>query len=141
MNIAPLTQNNFSKALELLKKNNLPTEDITELTNLFIIAENNDVIATIGIEFYKQHALLRSLAVEEAYRKKGIAQELINYIEDYAQRNGAEDLVLLTTSAEKYFQKRFYETIDRNSVPEEIKNSAEFSSVCPSSAVVMKKNL
>ena len=141
MEINQVSQNTFSSAIKLLKENNLPTEDISELTKLFAAIIDNEVAGTVGIEFYKDVALLRSLAVREDYRTKGLGRQLINYIETFAKQNGATELILLTTTAVDYFSKSAYITIQRNNVPEEIKKSSEFSSTCPSSAVVMKKVL
>ena len=141
MEISQISQNTFSNALALLKKSNLPTEDISELTKLFVATNNNEVVGTVGIEFYNDVALLRSLAVKDAYRSKGIGRQLVNHIETFAKLNGAKELVLLTTTAADYFSKRAYQNIERNNVPEEIKKSSEFSSTCPSSAIIMKKVL
>ena len=49
--------------------------------------------------------------------------------------------MLLTETAEKFFRAIGYEVIDRRHVPEEIKQSAEFRSLCPASAVCMTKLL
>jgi amino-acid N-acetyltransferase len=54
---------------------------------------------------------------------------------------GVEQLVLLTEAAEQFFHAIGYEAIDRSSVPEAIKQSAEFRSLCPASAVCMTKYL
>ena len=52
-----------------------------------------------------------------------------------------EQLVLLTETAEKFFRAIGYEVIDRRHVPQGIKQSAEFRSLCPASAVCMSKLL
>ena len=141
MNINEVNQNGFSEALALIKKNGLPTQDISTSTKLFSLIEANEIVGTAGIEFYNKVALLRSLAVAETYRSKGIGGKLVGHIEKFAKQNGVEELILLTTTASGYFSKRAYQTIERNHVPEEIKKSSEFSSTCPSSAVIMKKVL
>ncbi len=141
MDIILVSQNTLSKALELLKKNHLPTDDISELTKLFTLTNKNEVVGTIGIEFYKDVALLRSLAVSQDYRSKGVGTQLIEHIESFAKQNGAKELFLLTTTASNYFSKKSYQKIERNDVPGELKKSTEFSSTCPSSAVTMKKFL
>ena len=141
MLITAVTQNSFSEAVAFLKQNNLPTEDISELTKLFCIIDNDKVIATTGVEFYKNICLLRSFAVDKEYRSKSIGKQLVNFIEDFARQNGMQEMVLLTTTASDYFAKRNYQTIDRENIPEEIRNSSEFKSTCPSSAIVMKKIL
>jgi amino-acid N-acetyltransferase len=139
MNTVPLTQNNFSSALDLLKKNNLPTEDISEATSLFVVEEDNSVIGTIALEYAGPEGLLRSLAVAEEHRQNGVGGELVSFIEAYGKRQGIKNLYLLTTTAEKFFAKRGYAVVERSSVSPFIQNSSEFASVCPSTAVVMKK--
>jgi len=137
--MVPLTQNNFTAALDLLKKNNLPTEDISEATSLFVVEEDNSVIGTIALEYAGSEGLLRSLAVAEDHRQNGLGGELVSFIEAYAMRQGIQQLYLLTTTAEKFFAKRGYLVVERTAVSPFIQNSSEFASVCPSTAVVMKK--
>ncbi len=55
--------------------------------------------------------------------------------------NGIEALVLLTETAEAFFTRHGYLVIERESVPDEIKQSAEFQSLCPDSAICMTKSL
>ena len=97
MTINEATQNSFSKVIELLKQNSLPTEDISELTKLFAIVDNNKVVGTVGIELYKNIGLLRSFTVNGNYRSKGLGTRLVNFIEGFAKRNGVQEMVLLTT--------------------------------------------
>ncbi|MBD0279388.1 MAG: GNAT family N-acetyltransferase [Flavisolibacter sp.] len=141
MTIAPATQNNFSAALALLKKNHLPTEDITDITHLFVVAENDDVLGTIALEYKGGDGLLRSLCVAHGDRSKGMGGQLVHFIEAYAKERGVRHLWLLTTTAAQYFQQKGYTAIEREETPEVIRNTSEFASVCPASAVVMKKEL
>jgi N-acetylglutamate synthase-like GNAT family acetyltransferase len=86
-------------------------------------------------------ALLRSLAVAPGYRRRGMARQLVARLESEAQAHGVEKLVLLTETAESFFRAIGYEVVDRHRAPDEIKQSAEFRSLCPASAVCMSKNL
>jgi N-acetylglutamate synthase-like GNAT family acetyltransferase len=54
---------------------------------------------------------------------------------------GVKELYLITTTADGYFEKQGYERVSRENVPVEIAQSQQFSSICPSSAVVMKKGI
>jgi amino-acid N-acetyltransferase len=58
-----------------------------------------------------------------------------------ARLQGAEYLFLLTTTAREFFLKENYTLVDRNSVPLSIKETSEFTGLCPSSATVMRKQL
>jgi amino-acid N-acetyltransferase len=141
MNIVPASQNSFSAAIELLKKNNLPTEDINPGTQLFVTEENDSVIGTVAVEYNFDVALLRSLSVSEQKRNSGIGQMLVDFIETYVQKQGVLSIYLLTTSAEAFFLKKGYKSIDRNEVPDFIKNTKEYSVICSSSSTLMKKEL
>ena len=140
MNIVPASQNNFSAAIELLKKNGLPTEDISSGTQLFVVKEDNKVIGTIAVEYDFNDALLRSLSVSAEKRNAGIGALLVSFIEDYVQKQGIQNIFLLTTSAADFFLKRGYKIIDRSNVPEFIGNTTEYSVICASSSTLMKKN-
>jgi len=48
-------------------------------------------------------------------------------------------MYLLTTTAEAFFELLGFRRIERHAAPPEIQRSAEFSSLCPSSATVMAK--
>jgi amino-acid N-acetyltransferase len=141
MNIVPASQNSFTAAIDLLKKNNLPTEDIAPGTQLFVVEEDDKVVATVAVEYNYDNALLRSLSVSEEKRKTGVGAELVNFIEDYVQKQGVQSIFLLTTTAADFFSKRGYEIIDRSNVPEFIKNTKEYSVICASSSTLMKKKL
>lgn len=141
MNIYPVSQNDFAAALNLLKQNNLPTEDITDTTSLFTLYHEGTLIGVIGLEISGEDGLLRSLCVDETKRTSGSGKQLVSFIENYAKEQGVKNLYLLTTTAASFFTNRSYQTIDRNTVPAAIKETSEFASVCPSSATVMKKSL
>jgi N-acetylglutamate synthase-like GNAT family acetyltransferase len=76
MNIVPASQNSFSAAIDLLKKNNLPTEDLNPGTQLFVVEEDDNVVATVAVEYDYNNALLRSLSVSEEKRKSGVGIKL-----------------------------------------------------------------
>jgi amino-acid N-acetyltransferase len=140
MNIVPASQNSFSAAIDLLKRNNLPTEDITQGTQLFVVEEDNKVIATVAVEYDYNEALLRSLSVSEEKRNSGIGAELVSFIEDYVRKQGVQNIFLLTTTAADFFSRRGYKIIARSNVPEFIQNTTEYSVICASSSTLMKKS-
>ena len=98
------------------------------------------VIGTGGLESFRDCALLRSISIKRS-AEKGLGKFIVGELEKMARQNGVNCLYLLTTTAEGFFTKQGYETIDRETVPIEIKNTTEFSSICPSTAEVMRKFL
>ena len=141
MKIERLIPEQLPDAKSLLQKNNLPTEDINPNTHLFGTYDGDKLVGMAGLELYGNHALVRSVCVEQSYRSKGMAELLTAHIENYAKQNGADSLYLLTTTAENYFKRKGFIKTNRSEVPQAIMQTSEFSTVCPSSATVMMKNL
>lgn len=141
MNFSKITENSFEQAINLLKINNLPTEDIDANVELFGIFEDEKLIATAGIEKYESIGLLRSVSTMSEVRGKGFGKIITAETENYALQNGISVMYLLTTTAKDFFAKDGYALVNREDVPEAIKQTKQFSSVCPSSATIMKKDL
>ena len=129
--------------LALLQEAGLPTADLASAAGLhmWVLLDNESLIGVIGMERFGARALLRSLAVAPGYRQRGMGHQLVARLEREAEADGVEQLVLLTETAEKFFRAIGFEVIERRHVPEEIKQSAEFRSLCPASAVCMSKLL
>ena len=128
-------------ALALLRENDLPVSDLDKTKTLFACLSNRDVIGTGGLESFRDCALLRSISIKKDRQKKGFGKFIVGELERVAAQNGVNCLYLLTATAEDFFTKCGYEPIDREAVPIEIKNTTEFSSICPSTAKVMRKFL
>ncbi len=138
----------FKRPLEqssrkLLADCGLPSSDIesSHFDNFLGCGTNKDLKGIVGLELFNSVALLRSLAVASASRGLGCAKVLVSEIESYAKENGVRELYLLTTTAEKYFSGLGYSYAERNTAPDEIKNTKEFSGLCPDSASFMVKKL
>ena len=127
---------------DLLSTSELPTSDITPsmLEAFYAYEDNGNIIGVVGLEMFETVALLRSLAVYEECRNKGIGSKLVKYAEGGAKSNGIVALYLLTVTAEPFFNNAGYEKITRDLAPEEIKQTSEFSGICPvSSSFIVKK--
>ena len=126
----------------LLGECGLPQEDIAKHLNHFILAkDSNNLIGVIGLEICGKDGLLRSLAVASSYRGRGIAKALYARILAYAHLQGIKTLYLLTTSAIGFFSKLGFAKEERDDVPESIRITKEFQSLCPSTAVCMTKKI
>jgi amino-acid N-acetyltransferase len=121
----------------------LPQADITpeQLRHFLVLKENGQVIGVVGVEVFGRFGLLRSLAVDPRYRRKGFASQLAEKAEEYAASLKIETLYLLTMTAEGFFSKRGYQRLQRNSAPPPVQGTAEFKNLCPISAVCMVKYL
>ncbi|HZW21291.1 arsenic resistance N-acetyltransferase ArsN2 [Noviherbaspirillum sp.] len=127
----------------LLDSSALPSSDLTEehLAHFIILAQAGRVAGSAGVEVHGEDALLRSLAVETMMRGEGLGSRLLELIEAHAQEHGVRRLYLLTMAADSFFTHHGYEPIARSDVPESIRNTAQFSGICPSSAACLFKPL
>jgi len=133
----------MSAVLSLLESAGLPTADLTSASGLqlWVLKEKGSLIGIIALERFGTDALLRSLAIAPDCRRRGFGHKLVARLEHDAEKNGVERLFLLTETAERFFRGLGYEIIDRRFVREELEQSAEFRSLCPASAVCMRKAL
>ena len=99
------------------------------------------VIGTIGVERYGRSALLRSLVVAPGYRNRGLGMRLVAELEARCRSLAVADLFLLTSTARDFFSRQRYQAIERGSVPVALRAAAEFTRLCPDSAVCMTKSL
>jgi amino-acid N-acetyltransferase len=127
----------------LLAGNDLPVSDLADLpaSDCLIATVDGRVAGAVGLQIAGRHALLRSLVVADDQRGHGLGGGLVERIESLARERGVEQLFLLTTTAETFFAQRGYTSADRQSAPETIRGTQEFSSLCPVGSALMHKNL
>ena len=124
---------------ELLKASGLPVEGArAHLDHFYVAREGESITGVIGLEPYGEDGLLRSLAVRESHRSRGIGNRLYFHLLGQARSEGIRRLVLLTTTAEAYFAERGFAHVPGDSIAGPIRQSAEFKGACPSSAACME---
>lgn len=133
-------QNSLEKLQQFLKTNKLLATDLKLDGSFFIGYHEADgkLVGSGGLEQYGDTGLLRSIAVDERLRRKSLGKEIIEEIIDKAKQLKIKDLYLLTETAHTYFLKKGFQDVPRELVPSAIKQTTEFSQVCPASAAVMK---
>jgi amino-acid N-acetyltransferase len=129
--------------LELLRHAGLPTDGVaSQFPDAFAVVEADDsVVGTMGIETYAGNGLLRSAVVAPGWRERGAGHALLSNRLEWAATQGLGTVYLLTTSAERYFARHGFTTVDRDLVPAPVRQSCEFASACPASAVVMARRI
>jgi protein-tyrosine-phosphatase/N-acetylglutamate synthase-like GNAT family acetyltransferase len=126
----------------LLADCGLPGDDAGNHIEHFLIARSGDELAgTVGLELAGSSALLRSLAVGNAYRGKGLAKLLYERILPYARAKGVETLYLLTLSAGDFFRRRGFKAAERSSAPEQIAATQQFTTLCPDTAEFLARDI
>lgn len=132
----------YESVVSLLQSVGLPTEDLNPTLPDFLLAFADDkLVGSAGVEINGTTGLLRSVAVSEDFRNYKIAGRLVNDLTKQARLKGVKELYLITTTADGYFEKQGYARVERENVPAEITQSQQFSSICPSTSVVMKKGI
>lgn len=120
------TADDFGRVRNLLAAAGLPVADLRTAPDLrFWVAENGmEVVGAIGLEQCGSAGLLRSLVIEPAYRKRGLARSLVATVEREAAAGGIGLLVFLTQTADGFFRALGYSVVDRTYVPDEVRARA-----------------
>ena len=127
---------------ELLEEASLPTLGIEQHAKHFIVADSGAaIVGAIGLEVYGETALLRSAVVTREEQGKGIGSLLFDFNLEEARRLGVRRLLLLTNTAEKYFEKKGFHKIDQAGVTGAVTTSVGFSGACPAHAACMERIL
>ena len=128
--------------VHLLESADLPRDGVGLALPDAVVAEADGVVVgAAALERHGADALLRSVVVDAAYRGRGIADALVADRLARAAALGVREVYLLTTTADGYFAQRAFLPIDRADVPAGIRRSPEFSTLCPATAVVMRREL
>jgi amino-acid N-acetyltransferase len=128
--------------LALLNAHGLPPDDLERhLATAVVVRQAGDVVGSAALEIYQDGALLRSVAVAPGLQGQGLGRKLTAAAIDLARTLGTPALYLLTTTAQGYFPGFGFDQIQRADVPASVQASVEFTGACPSTAVVMRKQL
>jgi amino-acid N-acetyltransferase len=133
----------LKELVALLESASLPTSDLTEahLPNFFCCGPRESPQGFAGVEIYGTDALLRSVVVRPTSRASGIGTALVSHLESHARQRGVHSMYLLTTTAERFFERLGYQHIDREDAPSSIRSTREFALICPASSALMTKPL
>ena len=127
----------------LLVESGLPVEDLgPDKLGSFLVAEDGgELVGLIGLEVFGTVGLLRSLVVAKSARTAGLGGKLVGALESAAETAGITELWLLTIDAEGFFVRQGFQIMDRNATPDCIRETQEFSALCPGDAHLMSKRL
>ena len=140
MEIRSAAASDLALVSRLLEESDLPLDGLDEQwgSGYAVAIEDGDVVGAAGVERYGRYGLLRSVVTARGRRGRGIAEALVRNRLAWAGTEGLEGVYLLTTTAADYFPRLGFERVSRDALPVEIKESREFTTACPSSAVAMR---
>ena len=136
--LRPAIASDLASVERLLVESGLPTAGVAEALCTFVVAaRESTIVGVVGLELCCDHGLLRSTAVDPAYRDLGLGRALVERIIAEAEARGIDALYLLTTTAERYFPSFGFVATTRDEVPLPVRETVEFTSACPVTAPVM----
>jgi arsenite methyltransferase len=127
----------------LLKALGLPIAGVPDdLRNFVVATHGGDVIGVTGLELADSSAvLLRSVGVDPAHRKNGVARRLVALAIEDARSMNIRSVYLLTPSAATYFARWGFVVSDRSEIPAALAATSEFQGACSESTTLMKLDL
>ena len=125
----------------LLSQAGLPLDGLRQSETLTVARLAGRIVGAAALETYKNGVLLRSVVVAEELRNSGVGQRLTSAALAAASQAGHRTAYLLTTTAGGFFGRFGFVAIERADVPADVKQSVEFTSACPASALVMRAPL
>lgn len=102
-----------------------------------VVDSAGELVGAAGLEVYGEAGLLRSVAVAPEFRGTGLGALLVRDRLEFAAKRRLPAIYLLTTTAADFFERMGFWRVERDSVPQAIKNSEQYSGACPASATVM----
>jgi len=137
--IRPARGDDREAVLALLQATHLPPDGLDEqFPAPYAVAEaDGRVVGAAGVEVYGDAGLLRSVAVDASWQGRGVGGALTRERLAWAEASGLREVYLMTNTAEGYFPRLGFEPAPRETVPDAVRGSLQFASVCPSSAAVM----
>ncbi len=130
----------YARAAGILKEARLMADDLNDArVAMFALYGEDTLLALGGFERYGKDALLRSMVVPPNLRNRGLGALLLTRLEALLRDNGVEHIWLLTMTAAPFFMRHGYRRVERARAPESIRNTGQFSGLCPASATLMLK--
>jgi len=136
----PLAPGQLPALREALRGCGLPADDLEAGgVILFALEEDGFIVGYGGLEIYGDDALIRSIVVLPAHRRRGVGRRIVARLLAEAARLGASRAYLLTTDARAYFEALGFAVVDRRDAPPAILTTRQASALRPAAAALMVK--
>lgn len=140
--ITSLEPAELTALIDLLRGCGLPVEGVEEHVASALAARRaGRLVGSAVLELYGTDALLRSVAVERELRGQGLGARLTEAALSLARERGVRRVFLLTETAAQFFPRFGFKPVERTGIPEAVRQSVEFRSACPASALAMEASL
>lgn len=140
--LRPASLADWRDVAALLTHCGLPADDTQAIIEAFHLAlDKGRIIGCAAAERRADAIVIRSAAVDPAYRDHGIASRLIGTLLVRARASGVREAYLLSTSAPLYFARWGFYLFPAEDAPAEVKASATFRAAERTSALCMRCDL
>jgi amino-acid N-acetyltransferase len=130
--IGPATVPDYPAMLALLRRCGLPEAGLAAHMGAALVARaGGAVVGCAALELYGEAALLRSVAVDAAWRGRGLGRALVEAALDLARRRGVGEVSLLTETAADFFPRFGFRPVERAAVAAPVRGSVELTAACP----------
>lgn len=103
--------------------------------------DGDQVVGSAALEVYGHAALLRSVAVDDRQRRRGLGQALTRAALEMGRARGVASVYLLTETAGDFFSRMGFRSIPRAQAEPAVGTSLEFTHACPAGARCMVLDL
>jgi amino-acid N-acetyltransferase len=138
VSIEPAKDDDLPEILALLERSGLPQVGYADHLGTALVGwEGQRIVASAAMEIYGPAGLLRSVAVDESWRGHGLGKRIVQSAMALSRKHGAGTIYLLTETAQIFFARLGFKSVERNAVPASVQASLEFSIACPDTAQAM----
>lgn len=126
-----------------LRAEDLPVGDLAETGRIFFGYRTLDgqLVGFGGYELLGADALIRSVVVSPELRRARIGRNIVPLLLFRAHEAGAKRAWLLTTSASDFFSRFGFKPVERAEAPTAVLATRQASSLCPASAILMRREI
>ena len=136
------TPDELPQVTRLVAASHLPLDGLLDQAGrILVIKDGGQIVGCVALEVHADGALLRSLAVDDSHRGKGLGRRLIASALEVAGSLGVPAVYLLTTTAPEFFERIGFHRVIRSEVPMPVAESWEFRAGCPQTAQAMRLDL
>lgn len=116
----------------------LPTDDVEDHGRTFFraLSADDQIVGFSGVERCGDDYLLRSVVVLPNHRGQNLGHSVVE--QTLKRLDSGGEVFLATTSAAPFFARIEFSEVQRDSVPAAVLATRQLSSICPSSATIMR---
>ena len=120
------------RVAELVTAAGLPTAGLAQAWRTWVAVERDRLLGTASLEHHGGAYLLRSVAVHDQARGRGIGAQLVQTA--LAAVHPARPVALLTETGAGWFPRFGFHPVDRAALDPTLAASAELAGACPATA-------